>query len=219
MGLEIDRVSGLNTSRDLAEITKLNAQVNKTDEEKKKERIAQQQEKKEAIEAHLDTYKKHAVSNAIEEQIKEQRAKIEELSKNLEGLEEEYYSTQKKADTARAERRNKYNELHQKQISERSLKRLFSSWRTKYLANKDNSDIQTQYRLSNKKYDSAGDARIHAERDYNIADADAFSAIADYNSADSAYLGGLWNKEDAYWDLARMQRNLMVARYQENLLD
>ncbi len=220
MGIDVERVSsGSNIAREMAEMNKISSQIQKTEEEKKKEKIAKQQEKKETPEAHLDTYKKHTVSNSIEQQIKEQRAKIEELSNNLKGIKEDYDTTAAKESAARKVRYQKERDLYKKEISEHSLQRLFQNWKKKYLANKTNNALEEGYMSSEANLDAATSERIIAERDYDMADADAFSAIAKHNSADAAYLSDLWRKEDAYWDLARLQQNFMVAKIRESLND
>ena len=220
MGIDVERVSGAsNVAREIAEMNKISSQIQKTEEEKKKEKIAKQQEKKEDPDAHLDTYNKHKVSNSIEQQIKEQKAKIDELSNNLKGIKQEYLETGAAEDAARKVRAQKERDLYKKEISEHSLQRLFKNWKAKYFATKDNAKLAEGYHSSQANYDAALDERIIAEKNYDMADADAFSAIAKHNSADAAYLGGLWRKEDAYWDLARLQRNYMVAKIRESMND
>lgn len=220
MGIDVERVSGAsNVAREIAEMNKISSQIQKTEEEKKKDKIAKQQEKKEAPDAHLDTYKKNTVSNSIEQQIKAQKAKIEELSNNLKGIKQEYQETGAAEDAARKLRAEKERDLYKKEISEHSLQRLFKSWKAKYFATKDNAKLEDGYHASEANYDAALEERIHAERDYDMADADAFSAICKHNSADAAYISGLWSKESAYWDLARLQRNYMVAKIKESLND
>ena len=156
--------------------------------------------------------KKKLVSDTIEQQIKEQKAKIDEISKNLEVLRAEYTDAAEKEDEARAERRIKARELYKKEVSEGSLKRLFNSWRSKYLANQSDKKIESQYNTYNLDYDTAVQERMDADKDYDLSDVDAYAAIMASNSADAAFLGGLWNKRDAYWDLAKMQQNLGFAK-------
>ncbi len=215
MGIEIDKYNGKNVPQELVDIYRLRSEISegvrKTNEEKT------EKAKSEANpEAHLDTYKKNVVSNSIEQQIKEQEAKIKEINDNLNVLREEYYDTRDKEDAARAERSIKARELYQKEISESSLKRMFTNWRKKYLNNKTDKSIEKEYNLSNLDYDTAMEERILADKDYDISDTEAYAAINAHNHADAQFLGGLWSKQDAYWDLAKMQQRLAVAKFMES---
>ena len=223
MGIEIDKVSGNNVAQDLAAINKTSAEVKKTEAQKKAEQTeaikkAKEENEKKKNEVLLDTYKRsNVVSNSIEQQIKEQEAKIAEISKNLEGIRENYYATDKAEDSARAERRLKEEELFAKEKSERSLKRLFYEWRMKHIQKKDDKEIEQTYNTYYDDYDTAKMAKRMAEKDYDIADADAFAAIRAHNRADVDFTAGLWKQSDAYWDLAAMHRRLMLARHIENM--
>ncbi len=220
MGIEIDKVSGNNIAQDLAAINKINAEIKKTEATKKNEQTDAiknaKEQKKEDLEAHLDTYNKHKVSNSIEQQIKEQKAKIEELSKNLEGIRDEYNKTGKARDEARASRYKSERDLFKKEVSERGLKRLFYEWRMKHLQKKDDEEIRQTFNTYHEDYDTAAIERKLAEKDYDIADAEAFAAIRAHTNADIDYLTGLWSKQDAYWDLAKMQQRLMLAKHMED---
>lgn len=223
MGIEIDKVSGNNVAQELAAINKNSAEVKKTEAKKKAEQTdaikkAKAENEKKKSEVLIDTYRQsNRVSNSIEAQIKEQQAKIDEISKNLEGIKENYFSTDKAEDKARAERRMKENELYAKEKSERSLKRLFYEWRMKHIQKKDNKEIEQTYNTYYDDYDSAQIERKLAEKDYDIADADAFAAIKAHTRADIDYTAALWQRSSAYWDLASMQRRLMLARHIENM--
>lgn len=220
MGIEIDKVSGNNIAQDMAAVNKINAEIKKTEAVKKNEQtdaIKKAKEKKEEdAKAHLDTYNKHKVSNSIEEQIKEQKAKIEELSKNLEGIRDEYNKTGKARDEARVARYKAERDLFHKEVSERGFKRLFYEWRMKHLAKKDDEEIRQTFNTYHEDYDTAAIERKMAEKDYDMADADAFAAIRAHTRADIDYLSGLWSKQDAYWNLAKMQQRLILAKHMED---
>lgn len=222
MGLEIDKISGsVYSQKELIEIHRLNAEkiakeeeIRKQEELKKKELEAKKNDKDE----HLDVYRKSSsVSNSIEQQIKEQEAKIKEINKNLDMLRETYKETAAAEDEARSLRYKKERELYRREVSENSLKRLFASWAKKYQANENDKSILEEYNSANSKYSSAIDDRKSADIAYDMADADAFEAIMAHNSASAQFISGLWGKRDAYWDLARMQRRLGVAKLQESL--
>lgn len=218
MGIEIDKVSGNNTSQDLLALTRLSADVRKTEATKKTEQeneINGAAKKENAKETHLDTYKKSTVTNSIEQQIKEQQAKIDEISKNLEGLKETYKTTDQAKDAAIASRYKAGFELHQKEISENGLKRLFYEWRMKHLRQKEDEMIDRTFRTYYSKYDDAMGVRRHASKFYDMAEAEAFAAIRAYRNADIDYMVGLWSKRDAYWQLAKMQMRLIWARHVE----
>ncbi|MCR5266225.1 MAG: hypothetical protein K6E29_06490 [Cyanobacteria bacterium RUI128] len=218
MGIEIDKVSGNNTAQDLLAITRLNADVKRTENTQKTEqedainKASKQDDKK----AHLDTYKKSTVTNSIEQQIKEQQAKIDEISKNLEGLKEAYTTTDKAKDTAIAARYKAGTELHQKEVSENGLKRLFYEWRMKHLRQKEDEMIDRTFKTYYSQYDDAMGVRKHASKFYDIAEAEAFAAIRAHTFADIDYMTALWSKQDAYWQLAKMQMRLIWARHVEN---
>ena len=219
MGIEIDKVSGNNVAQDLAAVNRLSAEIKKTEATKKSEQTDAINKEKEDKEPRLDTYQKNRVSNSIEQQIKEQKAKIEELNKNLEGIKENYIETSKKEDLARTERFKKERDLYQKEVSERGLKRLFYEWRMKHIQKKDDEEIKQTYNTYYNDYDEATAAKKLAERDYDMADAEAFAAIRAHTKADIDYIGNLWTQQDAYWDLAHMQRRLMLAKHIERMRD
>lgn len=222
MGLEIDKISGSTTSqKELIEIMRLNAEKVAKEEEIKKQEEARKKElqaKKKDLDEHLDVYRKsNTVSNSIEQQIKEQEAKIKEINKNLDLLRETYKETEAIEDEARSIRYKKERELYRKEVSENSLKRLFASWAKKYQANENDKSILKEYNSADAKYSSAVEERMSADVAYDMADADAFEAIMAHNSASAQFISGLWGKRDAYWDLARMQRRLGIAKLQESL--
>ena len=217
MGLEIDKYNGRNTPQELVDIYRINNEIKKGVQKSTQAQNAKQQE--ESPEAHLDTYKKHAVSNSIEKQIKEQEAKIKELNENLAEIKEIYDSAWDDKKAAVMEKSLKARELYQKEITESSLKRMFSNWRKKYLADKTDEAIEKEYNLSNMDYESAIEESRLAGLDYDLAEDDAIAAMRKYNSADTDYLIGLWNKRDAYWDLAKMYQNLGIAKIREGMLD
>lgn len=215
MGLEINKYNGVNSQNELIELYKLNS-----DEKEKMKKINQQKAVNKTDEninkSTFDTYKKNVVSDSIEKQIQEQKAKIKEISENLDGLREEYYKTAEEENKARLERQTKARELYQKEVSESGLKRMYENWRKKYLADKTDKTIEKKYNGYHTDYDTAIEERILADKDYDIADADAFAAISEHTSADTAFLGGLWKKEDAYFDLARLQQRYSYAKLREN---
>ncbi len=211
MGLEIDKINGNRSTQELAEMYKLNAQKSNT-KKVQNEDLEQKEETK------LDTYDKHKVSNSIEKQIQAQEAKIKELSKNLEGLREEYATTAKAEHEARMERYQKEILRHQKEVSENILKRIFFGWKAKLLNAKRDAIIDGYYRSSYKDFELATDAKKVAMRDYDLADVAAYEAIHAHNIADAHYLTGLWIQQDAYWDLLHLQRRKMIARMRENML-
>ncbi len=215
MGMEIDKISNGQTPKELLEIQRLNAEKLKTKEVKEDKKAEQ---KKGNNEVKLDTYNKHAVSDSIEKQIAEQKAKIEEMSKNLEGLREEYAQTAKAEKEARTERYLKERERYQKEVQKRSLFRIFADWRERYLRRKEDEAIKRFYGTSYFKYETALDDHKMAEKAYDLADIAAYEAIHAHNIADAHYLSGLWVQQDAYWDLARMHRRLMVAKIREGYL-
>lgn len=216
MGIEVEKVAnGTRTPAELAEMQRLNAaQRIKAQTNAIK---ANEKDKKAVPDAHLDIYRRQAVSETIEQQIKQQEAKIKELSKNLEGLREDYAETAKAEDEARAERYAKQLAQHQKEVTERSLKRIFADWREKFLRDKEDTTIKRYYHSANGNYENAIDERKLAEKAYDIADAAAFDAISKHNKADAQYLGALWVQQDAYWDLAHMQRRLGIAKLREKM--
>ncbi|MCD8377939.1 MAG: hypothetical protein LUB59_04030 [Candidatus Gastranaerophilales bacterium] len=168
-------------------------------------------------EENIDTYKKNnVVSNSIEQQIQEQEAKIKEINKNLAVLRENYSETGDAEDDARSIRYQKSRDLHTKELSENSLKRIFASWTKKYSANENDESILKEYNLSSSNFDDATVERILADKAYDVADADAIDAISAHNSSSSQLISGLWGKRDAYWDLAKMQRRLAFAKLKEN---
>lgn len=215
MGLEIDKYNGRNIPQEMIDVYKIKNEMNEEVRKAAEKKTAKADEKKNQ-DVKVDSYNKNLVSNTIEQQIKEQEAKIKEINENLEGLRKEYYETGDAEDAARTERYLKSRELYQKEISERSLKRLFNSWRMKYLKDKTDEAVEREYNLSNLDYDSAIEERILADKNYNISDSEAFSAIMKHNKADAAFLGGLWRKQDAYWDLAKMHQRLGIAKMQES---
>ena len=218
MGIEINKYDGRNTPQELIDIYRLKSEINE-EVRKTAESKASKKDEGNDSENRIDTYKKQLVSNTIEQQIKEQQAKIDEISKNLEVLRAEYTEAAEKEDEARTERMIKARELHKKELSESSLRRIFNNWRLKHLANKTDKTIESEYSTSNADYDSAMEERILADRDYDLSDTEAYSAIMASNSADAAFLGGLWNKRDAYWDLAKMQQRLSFAKAMESRYD
>ena len=222
MGLEIDKVFGSGTSqKELIEIMRLNAEKVAKEEEIKKQEEARKKElqaKKNNGDDNFDVYRKsNAVANSIEQQIKEQEAKIKEINKNLDLLREEYKETKALEDEARSIRYKKERELYRKEVSENSLKRLFASWAKKYQANENDKSILKEYNSANSDYSSAVEERAAADVAYDMADTEAFDAIAAHNAASTQFITGLWGKRDAYWDLARMQRRLGIAKLQESL--
>ena len=134
-------------------------------------------------------------------------------------MREDYYKTLEEEHDKRYERNLKERELYQKEVSENSLKRMFLSWRKKYINNQKDKEIADEYRVHHADYDSAMEERMLADKDYDMADADAYKAISAHNSADTAFLGGLWNKEDAYWDLIKMKQRYAFAKMREHYLD
>ncbi len=215
MGIEIDKYNGRNTPQELVDIYRINSEIKKSVQKTNSAQKSQPKEE-ENPEAHLDTYKKHAVSNSIEKQIKEQEAKIKELNENLEGLKETYNSAWDDKRSAILEKNAKARELYKKEISESSIKRMFSNWRKKYLANKDDAATEKEYNMSNLSYADAIEASRLAGLDYDTADDEAVKAMKAYSSADIDYTVGLWNKRDAYWDLAKMYQNLGFAKMRED---
>ena len=215
MGMEIDKISNGQTPKELLEIQRLNAEKLKTKDVKEDKKAEQ---KKGGEEVKLDTYNKHAVSDSIEKQIAEQKAKIEEMSKNLEGLREDYNKTAKAEKEARTERYLKERERYYKEVKKRSLFRIFEDWRERYLRRKEDEAIKRFYGTSYFKYETALDDQKMAEKAYDLADIAAFEAIHAHNLADAHYLGGLWVQRDAYWDLASMHRRLMVAKIRESYM-
>lgn len=215
MGLEINKYDGRNTPQELIDLYKVKSEIN---EGVRKTAQAKSEKEEDSVDPdkNLDTYKKNLVSNTIEQQIKEQQAKIDRISKDLEVLKAEYIEAEEKEEAARIERRIKARELYQKEVSEGSLKRIFENWRRKYMADKTNEELEGEYNTSNLDYDSAMEARIKADKDYDLSDTEAYSAIMASNRADIDFLGGLWNKRDAYWDLAKMQQRLGLARAMES---
>ena len=217
MGLEIDKYNGRNVPQELVEIYKLKQDIKDDVQKTNKKKLDESKEQKEKV--LLDTYKRSLVSDSIEQQIKEQEAKIKEINENLEGLRDEYYETLEKEHDARYERLLKERELYQKEVSEGSLKRIFLNWRKKYIQNQKDKEIADEYRIHHADYDTASEERIDADKAYDIADTDAYSAISAHNSADTAFLGGLWSKQDAYWDLAKMKQRYAFAKMRESSLD
>ena len=213
MGIEIDKINSSRSAQELAEMQRLNNEKTKTKEVKEN----QKPEKKESPEAHLDTYNKNKVSNSIEAQIKEQEAKIKEMSEKLDGLREEYTKTAKDEQIARMERWAKERERYQKDLQKRSLFRIFSDWKRRYLERKEDEAIRRFYGTSYFKYETALDDKKIADREYDLADMVALEAIRAHNAADAHYLGGLWVQQDAYWDLAHMQRRLAIAKLREKM--
>ncbi len=213
MGMEIEKIGSGYTPKELQEIQRLSAEKTKNQEVKENAKA----EKKENPEAHLDTYKKNAVSDSIEKQIAEQKAKIEEMNKNLEGLREEYKATAQAEKEARIERYAKERERYHKELSKRSLFRIFADWKERYLRRKEDQAIRRFYGTSYFKYETALDEHRMAEKAYDLADLAAFDAIHAHNVADAHYLSGLWLQQDAYWDLAHMQRRLAIAKLRERM--
>jgi len=223
MSIDIDKLS-LNTyvPKELTEINRLNSQSVKAEEEPEEDdKTVKNQDKKadnKNEEKNIDTYRKsNVVSNSIEEQIKEQEAKIKEINKNLEVLRDNYSETGDAEDDARSLRYEKERDLYRKEVTENSLKRILASWTKKFNADKTDESIKKQYDASDLKYENADIERIAADEAYDIADTDAYDAIQAHNSSSSQYLSGLWGKRDAYWDLASMQRRLAIAKLKENL--
>ena len=213
MGLEIDKINGGQSAKELAELQRLNNEKSKAREVKETKKA----DKQEGPDAHLDTYNKHKVSDSIEAQIKQQEAKIKEMSEKLDGLREEYSKTSQAERIARLEKWGKETEKYQKELSKRSLFRIFSEWRAKYLRKKEDEAIKRFYNTSYFKYETALDEHKLAEKEYDIADMAAYEAIRAHNIADAHYLGGLWVQQDAYWDLAHMQRRLAIAKLREKM--
>ena len=114
-------------------------------------------------------------------------------------------------------RYQKERDLYRKEVAENSLKRIFANWTKKFNADKTDKSIQKQYNSSNLKYKNADIERIAADKEYDIADADAYDAIQEHNASSAQLLSGLWGKRDAYWDLAKMQQRLAFAKLNENL--
>jgi len=218
MGLEIDKYNGINSQQELIQFCKLNS-----DEKEKIKKINRQKAVDKTNDninkSTFDLYKKHVVSDSIEQQIKEQQAKIKEINENLDGLREEYYKTSKKEEEAIFEKQLKARELYQKEISESGLKRMYENWRKKYMADRDDEKVKDKYNHYHIDYDDAVAERKLADKDYDIADADAFAAIAEHNSADTDFLVGLWRMQDAYWDLAKMQQRYSFAKLRESKFD
>lgn len=219
MGMEIDsNYNSNNSAQELAEIYRLQREgknnVDKTNSQTQQVNDNQDKKKKET---HLDTYNKSsAVSDSIEQQIKEQKEKIAEISKNLEGLRDDYYNTLDEQNKARTNRATKERELYRKEVSERSLKRIFQNWRKKFLSNQDDKEISGQYQEHMNNYDTASDEEKAANKAYDLAKTDAYTAISNHNSADTAFLGGLWSKEDAYWDLLKLDQQYAYAKMRES---
>lgn len=214
MGMEVNKINGSLSSAELTRINQLQAEdknEQKIDYNKniKKEDLKEENNK-------IDSYSKHPVTDSIEKQIKEQKAKIEELQKNLDGLRDEYNTTRKAEHEARKERYAKEIEQHQKRVSENILKRLFFGWKLKFLKNKEDAAIKRFYKTSYFDYEMAGDETKNAEKAYDIADIAAYDAIHAHNIADAHYLSGLWIQQDAYWDLASLYRRKMIAMSLEN---
>ena len=163
-------------------------------------------------------YKRSSVvSNSIEKQIKEQEAKIKEINENLAVLRENYSETSDAEDAARTERYLKERERYRKEVSENSLKRLFASWTKKYRANESDKSILKEYNASSADYETAAEERKSADIAYDLADTEAYDAIMAHNSASNQFISGLWGKRDAYWDLAKMQRRLAIAKLSESM--
>ena len=215
MGIKIEKIG--TSSSELAEMQRINSENLKTKEAKEPAKPENAEAKKEG-EVKLDAYNKHTVSDSIEKQINEQKAKIEELQKNLEGLREDYNVTSKALDEARKERYVKELSRHQKEVSEHSLMRLFHDWKAKFLRDREDQAIRRFYRTSYFNHETALDEARKAEIAYDIADMARFEAMAAHNRAFGHYLGGLWVQRDAYWDLAALQRRHALAKLQESLL-
>ncbi|MCM1265598.1 MAG: hypothetical protein NC200_05300 [Candidatus Gastranaerophilales bacterium] len=215
MGLEINKLSDSTyIQKELTEINKLNTESAKNVEE---DNQTSKQEKTDKDE-HLDTYRKSSVvSNSIEKQIKEQEAKIKEINENLAVLRENYNETSEAEDVARSVRYQKERERYRKEVSENSLKRLFANWTRKYKANETDKSILKEYNSASSDYETAAEERRSADIAYDLADTEAFDAIAAHNSASAQFISGLWGKRDAYWDLAKMQRRLSIAKIQESM--
>ena len=202
MSIDVNKLSlSTNVPKELTEINRLNSEPIKEEEtEENTDEVAKKQEKKsdsKDYEKNMDTYKKSTVvSNSIEQQIQEQKAKIDE---------------------ARSLRYQKERDLYRKEVAENSLKRIFANWTKKFNADKTDKSIQKQYNSSNLKYKNADIERIAADKEYDIADADAYDAIQEHNASSAQLLSGLWGKRDAYWDLAKMQQRLAFAKLNENL--
>lgn len=223
MSIDVNKLSlSTNIPKELTEINRLNSEPIKEEEtEENTDEVAKKQEKKsdsKDYEKNMDTYKKSTVvSNSIEQQIQEQKAKIDEINKNLAVLRENYSETGDAEDDARSLRYQKERDLYRKEVAENSLKRIFANWTKKFNADKTDKSIQKQYNSSNLKYKNADIERIAADKEYDIADADAYDAIQEHNASSAQLLSGLWGKRDAYWDLAKMQQRLAFAKLNENL--
>jgi hypothetical protein len=218
MGIEINKLSNSSyVQKELTEINKLNSTSVEKDEEENSEKTTDKKTGDKKTE-NLDTYKKSStVSNSIEQQIKEQEAKIKEINENLAVLRESYNETGEAEDAARSERYLKERERYQKELSENSLKRIFASWTKKYKANESDTSILKNYNATNTKYETAIDERKSADEAYDLADTEAYEAIQAHNSSSAQFISGLWGKRDAYWDLAKMQRRLAVAKLKESM--
>lgn len=219
MGIEINKLSDSTyIQKELSEINKLNSEtVDETANEDKTQASSKQNNNGDK-DNNLDTYSKSTVvSNSIEQQIKEQEAKIKEINENLAVLRENYSETSDAEDTARAARYQKERERYRKEVSENSLKRLFASWTKKYKANETDKSILKEYNSASSDYETASDERKSADIAYDLADTEAYEAISAHNSASAQFISGLWGKRDAYWDLAKMQRRLAIAKLNENL--
>ena len=214
MGMEIDKINGY--SNELAEMQRINSEKLKTKEAKDTQKSDKTEGKKEG-EVKLDTYNRHTVSDSIEKQINEQKAKIEELQKNLDGLRENYNKTNKELDIARKERYAKELSRHQKMVTEHSLMRLFRDWQRRFIKAREDEQIKRFYRTAYFDHETALDERRNAEIAYDLADMARFDAMHAHNVAFGHYLGGLWVQRDAYWDLAALQRRHAIAKLQESL--
>ncbi|GEM_PF-6224161 len=216
MGVEIDKYNSTNNAQELAEIYRLQQEGNKNTDKVNNQKVEEKPDTTKKQKANLDTYvKSSAVSDSIEQQIKEQKEKIAEISKNLEGLQDDYYNTLETENSARADRAKKERDLYQKEVSERSLKRIFQNWQRKHTMEPTDKEVLGEFQTHRTDYNTASDEERAAQKAYNLSDTAAYSAISDHNSADSAYLSGLWSKEDAYWDLAKMQQRYAFAKMKE----
>lgn len=213
MGIDIDKLSMSSyVPKELSEINKLSSKSVETESEAENVSIKNQDEN------NTDTYKKSSpVTDSIERQIKEQEAKIKEISDNLAVLLENYNETAASEDDARTLRYQKSRDLHGKELTENSLKSVYEDWTAQYNADKTDSSIKKEYALSNMEYEDANLERIEADKAYDIADTDAYEKIQAHNVSSSQYLMGLSGKRNAYYDLASLQRSLGIAKIKESL--
>ena len=165
--------------------------------------------KKRDKEEHLDTFKKSgAMTDSIEEQIRQQRAKIQELSESLALLQDDY---DEKRDAKYCAINEKYKAKMDKKHSDAQKNYLNRMMKNLFEKNIYGTDFTKNYDRINRDLKESTLENQNFEDIYNQSVENSYLANKEYNSVHADYLGKLWVKDDACYDLLRLQKFLMIA--------